>query len=519
MGSPINRSAGLLVTSILLSGCIPIAAGSRTSGGVASLFPGLEQSLGTTKGRETPNRQPQSASALVRGKIEPAEGVSSSVPEYITALDHGKSIELNSILKADLDGSSAGLARLERARLAHIQGNYPGSIDEFKAAIELAQDFDDRATVSLSAISDQVTSLFYNDSVIDYEPAGFERVMMYHFQALNYLAKGDLDATAVEVRRANDEQERALKAHEKELIEAQRESSSKGVAWADVSQDVAAALGNSKAVGNAVKNSFQNAYTFYMSGVVHELLNEPNDAYIDYKKALEIADKNGFVQRDVARLAQQLAMTDDIARYSKIFPKAFKSLPPSGSGQVDVVVMFEDGLIPEKKAIKLALPVPGAVGLTAFAIPTYQVSLVPPQPLVVREGRNQIGKTERICALDSLAVKDFEEKAPAMLVRQVLRTAAKGATTAAAGHYGGHLGSLASSAYAVATEKADTRSWRSLPQNAQLLRTQVNPGTTLELVHPNTGAQGSVSVPQGSKTLVIRAIRIGSKLLLNSARF
>lgn len=123
-------------------------------------------------------------------------------------------------------------------------------------------------------MGDQVASLVVNDTVIDYEPAGFERVMMYHFQALNHLAKGDLEAAGVEVRRANDEQERARKTHEKEITEAQEGSVSKGISLSDFSSDIAKALGKSGTVGNGVKNSFQNASTFYMSAVVHELMDD-----------------------------------------------------------------------------------------------------------------------------------------------------------------------------------------------------------------------------------------------------
>lgn len=519
MGSSKFPLRNLILSASLLSGCSGRFMPSGMPSSTSSLLPDLENSLRRSISTDRPKAVVPQSPQLVRGKVMPAEGVPSSVPSYLSDAERTKQLDVRNILKDDLDGSNASLARLERGRIAHLKGDFAASEEEFKQAIELSRKFEERAKISVSAVTDQLTSLVYNDSVIDYEPAGFERVMMYHFQALNYLARGNLDSAAVEVRRANDEQERSLKAHEREVAEAQKASAEKGIGWSDLSKDVANALGNSKAVGNSVKNSFQNAYTFYMSGVVHELQNEPNDAYIDYKKALEIANQNRFIQRDVARLANALSMTDDIARYSRQFSRVFAEVKKQNADDVDLVVLFEDGLVPEKKAIKLPLPIPGVAGLTAFAIPTYEVSAVPPQPLEIRAGKGLIGKTERICALDSLAVKDYQEKAPAMLARQVLRTVAKGAATAAAAHYGGGLGSLASSTYAVATERADTRSWRSLPQNAQLLRLPVKAATDLELVHPGSGARGSLSVPQGAKRLIVRAIRVGSALLVTSSPF
>jgi hypothetical protein len=489
--------------------------------GMPSSIPGISPQLSNSLKAALPGNAKAAprdvATKLTRGQFSAAEGVPSSVPSFIDEIGGGKSLALDELMADDLDGSSAALARLERGRLANMQGNFGASIGEFDKAIDIAKEFEDRATVSLSAVTDQVSSLVVNDSVIDYEPAGFERVMMYHFQALNYLGEGKLEEAAVEVRRANDEQERALKAHEEEILEAEKSASSKGISLSDFSADIAKMLGQSKAVGSEVKNSFQNAYTFYMSGAVHELMDEPSDAYIDYKKALEIAPKNSFIQRDVARLAKKLEMTDDIQRFSKLYPAAFAKTDTEDG--VDLIVLFEDGLVPAKEAITVPLPVPGVVGLAAFALPTYQASRVDPKPLTVKVSGADAAKTERICAIDSLAVKDFEEKAPAMITRQVIRTAIKGGATYAAGQYGGALGSLAATAYTGLTEKADTRSWQSLPQNAQVFRTRVQKGAKLDFVHASSGAQGSFVVPADSKSVVVRAIRVGPRLTTTGASF
>jgi hypothetical protein len=135
----------------------------------------------------------------------------------------------------------------------------------------------------------------------------------------------------------------------------------------------------------------------------------------------------------------------------------------------------------------------------------------------VSAGGAGLGRTERICAIDALAVKDYEETAPARIARQVVRAALKGAASSLASHYGGSLAGLAVSAVGAATEIADTRSWRSLPQNAQVLRAQAAPGATLSLVHDGSGARGSIALPRESgKRVVVRAIRLGSKLFVSS---
>lgn len=58
-------------------------------------------------------------------------------------------------------------------------------------------------------------------------------MLVYHFQALNYLMQGKLEAAGVEVRRANAEQVRALKEHQQELTKAEGQAREKGFASSD----------------------------------------------------------------------------------------------------------------------------------------------------------------------------------------------------------------------------------------------------------------------------------------------
>lgn len=450
---------------------------------------------------------------------EPAVGTDSEVPEIMNELVSGKRLDISSTLSDDLDGSDETLARFERGRLAQIQGEPAVSVSEFEHAIQNVKDFDERAHISAREVGAQAAAVLINDNLIPYEPSGFERVLAYHFQALNYLMEGKVEEAGVEVRRANLEQELALKAHETELAEAEEAAQKKGFKTADLQAELFKGLGDSRQVAAQAKNSFQNAYTFYMSGIVHEVIQEPNDAYIDYKKALEIAPTNTVIQRDVARLAKALSMNDDIGRYSKQFPNAFLETKTIDKEKSEVIVLFEDGVVPGKQAmwLPIPIPIPNAPGLTSIAIPTFRASVAPIHPLTLQDGSGTIAKSERICSIDALAVKAYEEGAPAMITRQVIRAALKGAASSLASQYTGGLAGIAVSALGVATEIADTRSWRSLPQNAQVMRARVKPGATLTFAHDGSGASGTLAVPNDpGKLVVIRAIRLGSKLFLTS---
>ena len=499
----------LLSLLVLCNGCagIPMVGAAAGVPGLDSLSSFVDPTSSTT----------QSSSSDTKDDKE-LVGIDSEVPELMNELVSGKKLDINTVLADDVDGVDEALARSERGRLAQIQGELGTSISELTYAVDKVEDFDSRALVNIRNLGAQAAALVVNDNMIPYEPAGFEKVLVYHFQALNYLMDGKVEDAGVEVRRANAEQEAALKAHEEELAEAEEEAKEKGFSASAFNDSVAKSLGGSRAVAALVKNSFQNAYTFYMSGVVHEIMNEPNDAYIDYKKALEIAPTNGVIQRDVARLAKGLSMTDDIGEFKKRFPGAFGSAKDFDRKKNEVIVLFEDGVVPGKQAtwFPIPIPIPGSPGLTSIAFPTFKASVSPVHPLTVSAGGSQLGRTERICAIDALAVKAYEESAPAMIARQVVRAAIKGAASSLAIHYGGTLAGIAVSAVGAATEIADTRSWRSLPQNAQVIRGEAAPGATLTLAHDGSGARGTVKLPsEPGKRVVVRAIRLGSKLFIS----
>lgn len=122
--------------------------------------------------------------------------------------------------------------------------------------------------------------------------------------------------------------------------------------------------------------------------------------------------------------------------------------------------------------------------------------------------------------MDALAVKAYEESAVAMIIRQIVRASIKGAASALASKHGGILAGGAVAVYNVLSEVADTRSWRSLPQNAQVFRGRISSGARIDFVHGASGARGSVTAPSGSgKKMIVRVTRLYSKLFIQSVSF
>ena len=440
------------------------------------------------------------------------------IQPLITSLANRTPIDLATSLESEGKSNDLIIYNMERGRYAQVVGNSDVSMADFKTSMDKIRDNDEKALISASGIGANFAGTLLNDNAIPYEGDGYERVLLHHYQALNYLKKKDLEGAGVEVRRANAEQEQSLKRFEKEIDRAREEAEKKRV---QTNSRIESQYAQMDEVAGTVKNSFQNAYTFYVSGFIYELLNQPNDAYIDYKKALEIYPHNTYLQKDVVRLATRLEMTEELERLKKRYPAQsaqFVTAPDAGAGEL--LVLFEDGLVPQKKEVKIPIPI-SRVGLVSIAFPVYREKWLAQIPLQIFNNNELIGSTEPICDIRALAVKALREKEPVMATRQIIRAIAKGATAAAARQSLGDIGQIAVNIWNLVSENADLRSWLTLPANAQIMRTSLPVGSyKLALQHPMTASTSSadIEIAAGGKTVVL-VTRVGGQLYTSVTPF
>ena len=430
------------------------------------------------------------------------------VEPLVSSISSRQELDLSKLLLDERGGADGILYNMEYGRYALIFNKLDQSKTSFEQAIQRIEKNDQKATISASDAGATAAAVAVNDNAIPYAGDGYERVMLHHYQALGYLKKKNLEGAGVEIRRANAEQESALAAFEKEVVEAQAEARKKQIN----PNAFAAQYAQLDEVAGRVKNSFQNAYTFYLSGMVYELSGQPNDAYIDYKKALEIYPQNRVLQRDVLRLAKSLSMTEDYQALKQRF-KQVKEAPVLDTTQGEVVILFEEGIAPQKKELKLALPIP-SVGMITAAMPIYQERVLPVTPLRLSLKGQPLALTEPICDIKALAVKALKEKVPMIATRQLARTITKAATQKLAQQKMGDLGGLAAMVYNIASENADLRSWLTLPSNAQVTRITLPAGQHLlglDRIGSNVAGTVPVDVLPGGKT-VVHVVAIGPQL-------
>lgn len=386
----------------------------------------------------------------------------------------------------------------ERGRVSQLASQTETSKTDFDTVIGAYASLEERATISASASLAAGASLLTNDNARPYTGSLYERVFVHQYQALNYLASGDASGALVEVRRANLIQNEALAKKENTVDKAREDAESKGFD-ADrydgyfSSMDVAA---------GRVKSGFQNAATFYLSGLIYEATGNTNDAYIDYRKALELVPDNPYVQRDVVRTGLRTGIEDaqKLARQIgsvQVGPKA---------GEGELVLYLEEGYVPAKSP--LSIPIWTSRTINNVSFPVYAGNIPGPAAMTVDVG-GRTHDTALLVDTRALAVRTLKDEIPGMLVRAFTRLLAKQEMQRQLQERdsSGILG-LVGTVYSLVTDQADLRSWLTLPGSGQVLRLPLPAGTHRVAV-PGMGAPLDVEVRNGRPTLVHLAVLPG----------
>lgn len=396
------------------------------------------------------------------------------------------------------------LSLLEKARLQYLVNNTIQSTKTFELAYQQVQQVQQEAKIQLSRGVENVAAVVSNDNAIRYDIPLYEQSMLHSYQAINYLIQKDLSGALVEIRRANIVQEDALVQNIDSVYRQQEKMTKQSLSKQYPS--MATAIGN-------VANGFQNAYTFYLSALLYEAAGQYNDAYIDYKKALAIYPNNSYLQQDTWRLANSLHMTNDISLFKKSLPQSITSPYESQGNNNDkksnnlgqIVIIIENGIINAKQETSVNLPIftrHNDVRFYSVALPSYQNYLKSYSPLHL----SYLGKTyqsEEIVRLQSLAAKQLKDKMPAITARQIARLVAKEEIRQQMARQGGDVGNIFASIYNIATEKADTRSWSTLPDSIHILRINLPSGNhQLPLSLNGIDKKINVTVNANRQTLV-----------------
>ncbi|MCM0606423.1 MAG: hypothetical protein KA715_10065 [Xanthomonadaceae bacterium] len=299
----------------------------------------------------------------------------------------------------------------------YTNGEYKEAITVFRQADKIAEIKD------YTSLATEAATLLVSDNNKSYRAEDFENVLINVYLSMCYAALGEVEDAAVESRRAN----RKLQLMKTE----------------------------------GKRNYKQNAYARYLSGIFFEMIDEPDNAYIDYKEVLKLDPAFEMVRGDLVRLARKLQRYDDLDRYQKL-----KYPEPQIKKPAEIIVLYENGMGP----IKIANP-------EFSSIPMFRPRANTITGAEVIIDGNPQGQTVLLDNIENTAITNLQEQYAGLVAKKIGGAVVKTVVADQIGKATKNetLGFLAYILFFLA-DTTDTRSWLLLPQNFQIARIPVDPG-------------------------------------------
>jgi uncharacterized protein len=353
---------------------------------------------------------------------------------------------------------------LERATVLHYADNYTESNIFFEQAEQLAAD------LYTKSIGQNIVALATNDETVDYTSPLFEMSMIPYYRAMNYHYLGLSDDAAVEARKALE----FLRDNEIESYH------------------------------------FLNWFTGALLANVGDL----NDAHIAWKNAID--GNIPGIENDLNNSAKLLGFADD-----------FEADGNSGK----VILFLESGFAPHKVSVEMDVPIykddnPQQVALLVGNRVvhgwkkgrklSYWLTVALPDQVVTKPqiaALKVYGKYSTV--VENIAIKSAKEYENG-LTKTAVRAAGRALVKAkmhSKAQESGEVAAFLVNVFNIATERADTRSWLTLPHSISMLRLDLESGThslEVKLLNDNSTVIGTenieVDVKAGQYCFVSRRV-------------
>jgi len=391
--------------------------------------------------------------------------------EAYTAFESGR---LEAAVKLYSDPRTTGsdfLGGAEAGSVAFAAGDWDGALAHFRAAHAAVKSFEDRALVSPTDAGESLLSWTINESMSSYRGEGFERVMLHACMGLVYLGQGKPEDAGVEARLANKllESEEAL--YEKKYK--------------------AGGLGH------------------FLSAVMYELLGQPDNAYIDYKRMLEKEIGTELAGRAALRLSKKLGYRDDYDQLKSRFGDDLER--PDGAASIVVIAGVGSGPFKEE----FTLPIPTPSGILQWSVPHLVPRFQTIDALELSlEGASARVRTDVIEDVVRVTSENLDDRIAWLAAKSAVRAVLKRELTKSLQKDHGLIGAVAGTVFTLATEHADLRAWQTLPSTWQAARVFVPAGEhTLRLtaIGGESRVLGRFELERG-ETMFVMARAIGPRL-------
>lgn len=385
----------------------------------------------------------------------------------------------------------------EKGKLYHLMNSYDSSNRYFNQA-------DNFIETERKSIIDDVKANLINPMMKTYLGEDMERFMMHYYKGLNYAYLNDVNEAIVEARRIT-------------LAENSLEEK----------------------FNNKTNRYSKDAFALNLQGMLYEANGDINNAFIAYRNAADVyLNANNIyygvslpkqLQQDVLRTALQMGFESEKERYETKFNTIFKK----DTADSYLIVFIEKGLAPVKRERNYVVT-SNSSGISGFfygddfgnqinipfqlnnynglenndriqnfrsfrvAVPAYEARYTNNSPVQII-ANNTTYTTETVQDINTLAIsilkermlKEMADAIARQIVKKLAEKAAEKSTEAIAKNNSkekdekkkaenaknaGEIAGLLVNIINIATEKADTRNWQSLPAFIQYVRIPLKKG-------------------------------------------
>lgn len=343
---------------------------------------------------------------------------------------------------------SKSLGTVEAGRLALLAGDSAKAERWFRAAVDSAVDRKESSPdIKLGDVGNTVlAATVTDDRTRTYYLAPYEINLALGYGILAELMNGKREDALVDARLAVYIQDSLAKTYGADLQKAAASSDAQATsAGARVCADQSAALREMMA---ATRNSWENPVLWWLTGALFEADGETEMAGQSYRKAA--------------------ACRPDNPVFAKAAARADANVRTPARGCAKLLVLYEEGLVPQREALKIPVPIYTAMSID---IPTYGDKTAYRPNAVAISGLTNLVAAAPALDVRALAARDLDERLPGVVVRNITRAAVQAGAQAAVNANGNEYAQLAvfaANAVVSAMRRADTRSWVTLPDGQQV---------------------------------------------------
>ena len=378
--------------------------------------------------------------------------------QHIYMQDYDSALKLLDENKEGYEKRNAALYYMEDGLVEHYAGHYAKSNQSLLKAEAILDELYTRS------ISKQTASFVLNDNTIPYRGEDFEDALVNLFLALNYASMGNTEDALVEARQLDNELN---------IINSHYEEDQKNVYKED-------------------------GFIRFLMGLLYEAENEINDAFIAYRQAEKVYRNDylpnygvqapQFLIENLLSSARALGFDKEMDEIQQIYPDINPPDPDEKRNTAEIIVIHYNGTGPEKVEKIWVVPMPDGY-IAKVAYPKFEEKKYTISRGEIRLRHLDNGETYRFSTwlmedIGSNAVINLDNRMARIKTKAITRAttkylATKGASKMArdqGGDLAGLLVQVAGNVAAAATEKADVRYWRMLPDEVRVGRVLVPAG-------------------------------------------